>query len=35
LVREKKTTTLLVTHDPNLAALCDRQIHLKSGIAYS
>lgn len=31
-VREKKMTTLLVTHDPQLASRCDRQVRLQSGM---
>lgn len=34
-VREKKTTTLLITHDLELAQQCDRQIHLKNGFIES
>src|SRR3989344_5957986 len=30
-VRKTKTTTLLVTHDSELARLCDRQLTLRSG----
>lgn len=30
-VRQRKTTTLLITHDQDLASRCDRQIHLKNG----
>jgi putative ABC transport system ATP-binding protein len=32
LQREKGATLVLVTHDPGLAAQCDRTIHLKSGL---
>jgi putative ABC transport system ATP-binding protein len=32
VVRKTGTTTILVTHSPDLAAQCDRQIHLRSGI---
>jgi putative ABC transport system ATP-binding protein len=29
--RERGMTMLLVTHDPSLAARCDRQIRMRSG----
>lgn len=32
MVRESRATTLLVTHDPSLAALCDRRLILRDGI---
>jgi len=32
IVRENKITTLLVTHDPQLAQRCDRQLVLKHGV---
>lgn len=32
LRRERGATLVLVTHDPGLAALCDRQIRLRSGL---
>ncbi len=31
LIRATKTTSILVTHDPSLAAKCDRRLHLKEG----
>jgi putative ABC transport system ATP-binding protein len=31
LNREAGTTLLLVTHDPVIAARCDRQLHLEAG----
>lgn len=31
IVRNHKVTTVLVTHSPALAAVCDRQLHLQSG----
>ncbi|HAG91634.1 MAG TPA: hypothetical protein DCL41_07165 [Bdellovibrionales bacterium] len=31
IVRETKTTTLLVTHDSNLADICDRKLFLSKG----
>lgn len=34
-VRKQKTTTLLVTHDMNLAKKCDRQLVLKQGQLWS
>lgn len=34
-VRRTKTTTLLITHDTDLAASCDRVLHLKNGIIES
>lgn len=30
-VRENKTTTILVTHDPTIAAACDRTLRLENG----
>ena len=32
LKRERGATLVLVTHDPGLAALCDRQVRLRSGM---
>ena len=32
LVRERKKTLLVVTHDPRLAALGDRQLHMVDGV---
>jgi len=32
LKRERGATLVLVTHDPGLAALCDRQVRLRSGV---
>lgn len=32
LNREKNITLIIVTHDPELAARCDRQIHIKDGL---
>lgn len=32
LKRERGSTLVLVTHDPGLAALCDRQVRLRSGL---
>jgi putative ABC transport system ATP-binding protein len=32
LKRERGATLVLVTHDPGLAALCDRQVRLRSGL---
>ena len=32
LKRERGATLILVTHDPGLAALCDRQVRLRSGV---
>jgi putative ABC transport system ATP-binding protein len=32
LKRERGSTLVLVTHDPGLAALCDRQVRLRSGV---
>lgn len=32
LKRERGSTLVLVTHDPGLASLCDRQIRLRSGM---
>jgi putative ABC transport system ATP-binding protein len=31
LNHDKKITLIIVTHDPDLAARCDRQIHIKDG----
>ena len=31
LNREKQVTLIIVTHDPDLASLCDRQIHIADG----
>ncbi|MEI6237882.1 MAG: ATP-binding cassette domain-containing protein, partial [Candidatus Saccharibacteria bacterium] len=31
LNREKEITLIVVTHDPELAAICHRQIHIKDG----
>lgn len=35
LGREKNTTIILVTHDPAVAARCDRIIHLRDGVIES
>lgn len=35
IIRTKRITTVLVTHDPVLAARCDRQIVLKSGVVQT
>ncbi|MGM0123275.1 ABC transporter ATP-binding protein [Enterococcus sp. AZ194] len=35
LNREKNITLIVVTHDPELAARCDRQIHIKDGEVVS
>jgi len=32
LARERKKTLLVVTHDPRLAALGDRQLHMVDGV---
>ena len=32
LKRERGSTLVLVTHDPSLASLCDRQVRLRSGL---
>ncbi len=32
LNRDKNITLIIVTHDPELAARCDRQIHIKDGL---
>jgi putative ABC transport system ATP-binding protein/lipoprotein-releasing system ATP-binding protein len=32
LVRERKKTLLVVTHDARLAARGDRQLHIKDGV---
>jgi putative ABC transport system ATP-binding protein len=32
LKRERGATLVLVTHDPGLAGLCDRQVRLRSGM---
>ena len=32
LVKEKKTTVIMVTHDETLATLCDRKIVIKDGV---
>ena len=32
LVREKKKTLVVVTHDQNLARLGDRQVHIQDGL---
>lgn len=32
--KERKITLIIVTHDPDLAAKCDRQIMLKDGLIY-
>ncbi|MHC5246831.1 ABC transporter ATP-binding protein [Enterococcus sp. HY326] len=32
LNKEKGITLIIVTHDPDLAARCDRQIHIKDGL---
>jgi len=34
-VRKNKTTTILVTHSPELAAQCDRQLKLQDGVLCS
>ena len=31
LVRRQGSALVLVTHSPRLAALCDRQVHLRAG----
>lgn len=35
LNREKAITLVIVTHDPALAARCDRRVHLKDGLVVS
>ena len=32
LVKEKKTTVIMVTHDETLATLCDRKVVIKDGV---
>jgi len=35
LNKKKGITLIIVTHDPDLAARCDRQIHIKDGVMLS